>query len=269
MLKMKISTTSGYFSIISNVIFFTFLWIYGINEAKAQAKSVDLEAYQSVFELIFRDRAVAGQKLVSLLASKDLTLDQRHSLFIIKGVYHGVGGQLDTASYYLTRVIEESSDKNLRARAMHNLSIIYKERGDFERAGNFVRQALALFRELGNKEREAALYGEIAFLYQKLSFYDLALDYQLQAITILENMPEKYKKSLYIERQKLAELYVDMADYAFALGISEKSISFFKEIGDYLNAGLAHASYALLLGKTGKTSEALLEIDKAITKTRV
>ena len=262
---MKHTIISGYFSAIPSVFFFTFLWICSINDAKAQAKSQEIEAYQAVFELIFRDRALAGQKLDSLLAKKDLTPEQRQSLFIVKGVYHGVGGELDTASHYLTRVIEESSDKNLRARAMHNLSIIYKERGDFERAGDLVRQALALFRELGNKEREAALYGEMAFLYQKLSFYDLALDYQLQAITILENMPEKYKNSLHIERQKLAELYVDMADYAFALGISEKSISFFKEIGDQLNTGLALTSYAFSLGKTGRTPEALLEIDNAIT----
>lgn len=233
-----------------------------IAHAKSDTKSE--EPYLDIFELIFQNKPLARHKLDSLMRMETLTDLQRLHVHNINGIYHAVGGQMDSAFYYFSHVADKATDKNLRARAMHNLSIIYKERGDYTRAGGLVRQALQAFQELGNKDREAAMYGEMASIYNRLSFYDLALDYQLRSIEVLEGMPAKYQNSLYIEKHKLAGIYLSMQDYEFAVRILEQILPFFKARGDQMNSALVQINYSFALGQLGYKQEAVRQIDQAI-----
>lgn len=252
-----------YFPLLTRYLYpFVYLLIFVAvsQSAYAQPGNSKKNQYQDVFNLIFKDGRKAKIKLDSLKELNSLTLLQRIDLYNITGVYHGVQGQLDSAAYYFNYVTQHTKDKDMLARALHNLAIIQKQRAKYEEASELVGRALKLFQEVGNQEREAVMYGEMANIYKSISLYELALEYQLKAIEIQEQLKRDDPHSLNLERQKLAEIYLTLGDYEFAGRIYEQNMPFFKERGDRVNYTLLLINYsrALADSKRGKESEKMI-----------
>jgi tetratricopeptide (TPR) repeat protein len=230
------------------------------SDGQDQVKSVE-----KVFELIRSDRAKAKAQLDSFRAVTDLTPVARMTLLRFYGIYYAINGQLDSAEYYFRYVGDHAIPNSiLRGKALFNLSVIHKNRGQFEQALEFLGQALKIYEEVGDKRLVAEVYGEIASVNKTQGYLDISLDYLLRAIQILESNPGSSQYAITVERQKLANTYLMTGDYEFAVKMLEQVLPSFLEQKDMVNYGLTEASYSLALTKTGRFEEADKAADRAL-----
>ncbi|MFM7155893.1 MAG: tetratricopeptide repeat protein, partial [Bacteroidota bacterium] len=230
------------------------------SDGQDQVKSVE-----KVFELIRSDRAKAKAQLDSFRSVTDLSPMARMTLLRFYGIYYAINGQLDSAEYYFRYVGDHAIPNSiLRGKALFNLSVIHKNRGQFEQALEFLGQALKIYEEVGDKRLVAEVYGEMASVNKTQGYLDISLDYLLRAIQILESNPGSSQYAITIERQKLANTYLMTGDYEFAVKMFEQVLPSFLEQKDMVNYGLTEASYSLALTKTGRFEEADKAADRAL-----
>ena len=230
------------------------------SDGQDQVKSVE-----KVFELIRSDRAKAKAQLDSFRAVTDLSPMARMTLLRFYGIYYAINGQLDSAEYYFRYVGDHAIPNSiLRGKALFNLSVIHKNRGQFEQALEFLGQALKIYEEVGDKRLVAEVYGEMASVNKTQGYLDISLDYLLRAIQILESNPGSSQYAITIERQKLANTYLMTGDYEFAVKMFEQVLPSFLEQKDMVNYGLTEASYSLALTKIGRFEEADKAADRAL-----
>lgn len=232
----------------------------------AQSDGEDqVKKVEKVFELIRSDRAKAKVKLDSFNAVTDLTPTARMTLLRYYGIYYAINGQLDSAEYYFRYVSDHAiPNSTLRGKALFNLSVIHKNRGQLDEALDLLGQAQKIYEEGGEKRYIAEVYGEMASVNKILGYLDISLDYLLKSIQILENLPNSSQYAITIERQKLANTYLQTGDYDFAIKIFEQVLPSFMEQKDMVNYGITEASYALALTNAGRLDEANKAADRAI-----
>jgi tetratricopeptide (TPR) repeat protein len=83
------------------------------------------------------------------------------------GIYYAINGQLDSAEYYFRYVGDHAIPNSiLRGKALFNLSVIHKNRGQFEQALEFLGQALKIYEEVGDKRLVAEVSRRNGFSQQ-------------------------------------------------------------------------------------------------------
>ncbi len=230
------------------------------SDGQDQVKSVE-----KVFELIRSDRVKAKAQLDSFRAVTDLSPNARMTLLRFYGVYYAINGQLDSAEYYFRYVSDHAIPNSiLRGKAIFNLSVIHKNRGQLEEALDLLGQAQKIYEEAGENRLVAEVYGEMASVNKIQGYLDISLDYLLRSIQILENSPSSSPYAITIERQKLANTYLQTGDYEFAVKIFEQVLPSFMEQKDMVNYGITEASYSLALTRTGRFEEAERAADRAL-----
>lgn len=224
----------------------------------AQSDGQDqIKNIEKVFELIRSDRAKARVKLDSLNAATDLSPLAKMTLLRYYGIYYGINGQLDSAEYYFRYVGDHAVPNSiLQGKSLFNLSVIYKKRGQLEEALRLLDQALKIYENAGEQRFIAEVYGEMASVYKIQGYLDISLDYLLKSIQILENIPNASQYAITIERQKLANTYMQTGDYEFAIKIFEQVLPSFLEQKDMVNYAITEASYSLALVNNGRYEEA-------------
>ena len=68
---------------------------------------------------------------------------------------------------------------------------MYHSRGEYAKAEEYLNNAHAIQRELGNKEGEAACYGNLGSVSQSLGEYGKAEEYQRKALAIGKEIGNK------------------------------------------------------------------------------
>lgn len=229
-------------------------------DEEAQVKSVE-----KVFEIIRSDRMKARVQLDSFRSVTDLSPKARMTLLRFYGIYYAINGQLDSAEYYFRYVSENAAPNSiLRGKALFNLSVIFKNKGQAEQALDLLNQALKIYENAGEQRFIAEVYGEMASVNKNLGYLDISLDYLLKSIQILENIPGSSQYAITIERQKLANTYLLTGDYEFAIKIFEQVLPSFLEQKDMVNYAITEASYSLALTNAGRFAEANKSVDIAL-----
>lgn len=100
--------------------------------------------------------------------------------------------------------------------------------GDLDSALYYFSRKLAIDRELGKKEGEAAALNNIAGIYRQKGDYDKALEYYRQALDLIKD--DKEKATAY---NNIASVYLDKGDYSKAIEYFQKAIELGERVGDY------------------------------------
>ena len=120
----------------------------------------------------------------------------------------------------------EEKDEDLATLA-NNLSTIYQDMGQLDRALEFQLKALAIKEAVLDKNHPslATSYNNVSMIYQDMGQLDRALEFQLKALAIREAVLDKNHPSLAQSYHNLSYNYQDMNDNATALAYAEKAVA--------------------------------------------
>jgi len=138
--------------------------------------------------------------------------------------------------------------------------------GEYGKAEEYFEKALAIRKEIGDKQREASDLSKLGTVFCSLGNYDKAKEYHKKALAIREEIGDR--KGEAADCGNLGTLFYSLGEYDKAKEYLEKALAIRKEIGDregeaadYGNLGTVFCA----LGEYGKAKE-YLEKATAISK---
>ena len=130
---------------------------------------------------------------------------------------------------------EQIENKEVQAKALGNIGIVYRSLSDYPRALNYFGRALALNEELGNKSGVATYLGNIGTVHRNLSDYPRALNYFGRALALNEELGNKAGVATCLGN--IGTVHSHLSDYAHALEYLGRALSLDEELGN--KAGMA------------------------------
>lgn len=156
------------------------------------------------------------------------------AMYNIYGIYYGMRGNNDSLIYYQKKSISYLEEyPHLKAASLKNLSIGYRNKGEFESALTNLNLALEINRRIKNNVGIAVDYGEMASVYSTMSNYEKSVSYLLKGIEILKQ--EKEPEKLPALEQKLANTYLAQRNFKFAIDLYKDCLKDFKRLGQMKN----------------------------------
>lgn len=225
---------------IYSILFFSIINIYGQD-------SLLYKKQEDAFRLIFENREKAIVLIDSLISEYEhVQTHVQGKNLSNKGVYYAVQNQLDSSIYYFEQALHiTEKDHVFYPNLSNNLAIVYKKKGYYEQALDVLVEALNIAKQQDNFEALGKLYSETASLYRSLNQYDLAIEYSLKSIEV-DEQNNGNQKFIYNKKQRLANLYSDLGNYAFAKDIYEEIIPYYNKtifidakVSSYLNYAAA------------------------------
>ena len=174
----------------------------------------------------------------------------------------------DSAEFYMKKALGYTKRYPLEHAKMYlNLAINYRIGSRYKESLEASEKAIEQFKKAGNQEGVGKAYGEMASNYNYMKNSEKALEYLKKAIAILKEAGSE--RELSIVKQKLANLYYNNGDFAFARDIYEEVLPVFaKENGtNYYITLLSYADCLIQLEENYKgAEEALKEVENAFQR---
>jgi class 3 adenylate cyclase/Tfp pilus assembly protein PilF len=202
----------------------------------------------------------AINQAIQMLAEKELTnepmLHCRLLLALTESLWRR--GLCQQALLYAEQALSLThsiNDRNLEAKALGYIGIIYTYLSDFSRALVYMDKAMLLNQELHNKPAIAGMQINIGNIYQKLGDYSIALENYSKAVTVFEGLGNQVDTARAMG--SIGMVYMRIGDYAHALESCGKALTAFEELGDKSGA-------AGIIGNIGTVYEQLSDFPRAL-----
>lgn len=166
----------------------------------------------------------------------------------------------DSAEFYMKKALDYTEKYPLSRAKMHlNLAINYRMGSRYEESLQAADSALKYYKIAGNKDGEGIVYGEIGSNYNYMQDSEKALEYLKKSIAILSEVGNMTELS--IVKQKLANLYYNNGNYAFARDLYEEVLPQFakNKSSNYYYTLLSYADCLVQLEENFKGAEESLK----------
>jgi two-component sensor histidine kinase len=182
---------------------------------------------------------------------------QMESLMALGGVFDEKGDEVQAAaSYRLTiLLLEKIKDPLQRARAWYQLGYCYpRSAAKMPEKIKAFGQALALYRQLGNKEREALTLKEIADVHLQQGKFAQSLAELIEVLRLQKSIHSSY---LHYTYDLLVAVYNKMGNYGAALRYALVSIESAQACGDTVSIEYFRSRLGNLYMQLGEHQKAL------------
>ena len=135
------------------------------------------------------------------------------------GVVYINRGDYDKALEYFKQALEIREKSIGKADSYNNIGIVYNNRGNYDKALEYLKQALDIYEKVLGKEHPdtAASYGNIGTIYANRGDYEKAVEYYKLAVDIYEKVLGKEHPDTAISYNNIGVLYMNRGDYDKAL----------------------------------------------------
>ena len=148
------------------------------------------------------------------------------------GIVYKTKGELDKALEYYGKALElneELGRKEGMAIQLGNIGIVHKIKGELDKALEYHGKALELNEELGRKEGIAADLGNIGIVYQIKRELDKALEYHGKALELDEEL--RRKEGIAADLGNIGIVYGIKGELKKALEYLENALELYEELG--------------------------------------
>ena len=152
------------------------------------------------------------------------------------GTLYGEKGEYEKALQYLENALshlKEDDDLATRAVILTNLGVIYTINGDFEKAVWNLKTAIEKFESLNDTRRASRVYHNIGMLYTRMEKYDEALDEFNKCIS--HSLDNDYLSNCAIAYVGKAYIYTKLNNSALADAYTDKAMEIAYKINDTLS----------------------------------
>lgn len=242
------------------------------------------------FSYIFNDEKKAKEflrKSEKIALFKKLLYGQ-NEILNIKGIFHDISGNSDSAKYYFQKSLVFSKKHNFKvmeARSVNNLGMYNWNRGNWNKALSYFFAALKINDKLpvDKKINESICYNNIGLIYQELNLFDKAISFhnKAYAIRLKDNLYKDQAMSLnnigicwrYKKDNKKAILIfnkgIDVAKKSNNLiecsKITENLGSVYLDLENYQKALLLNLEAKKIRGKNGLSPKEEILLDTHIS----
>lgn len=220
-------------------ILFLFPILLNGQEGNFDYKAQEAKIKKYIFSQPDSTRAV----IEYVLSQKNLHDSIRGTVYNIYGIYYGNLGKNDSSIvYYKKSIAILKNYPRIKTMPLMNISVAYRNRGEYDISFNYLEDALKINKKLGLKVNEAMVYSNMSSNYQFTEEYDKAVEYLLLAIDIIKKEGEMaYLVNL---NQKLANTYMKLRNFTFAKDMYEECLAEFRAQNDKVNHALTLINYA-------------------------
>ncbi|MFB2838870.1 tetratricopeptide repeat protein [Floridanema evergladense] len=152
-------------------------------------------------------------------------------------------------------IYREIGDRDGEKRSLANLGIAYRNLGDYRKAIDYQQQSLAIAREIGDREGEGAALLSLGVAYYSLIDYHKAIDYLQQSLEIAKEIGNRQLEGKSLGN--LSNVYRSLGDYRKAIDYSQQSLSIARKIGDRKDEGAALSNLGAAYSSVGDYRQAI------------
>jgi len=156
---------------------------------------------------------------------------------------------LDDALLYYSRSLSLAKDlgnTDMQASVLNNIAIIYKEKGELDKALSYYKDSLNL---QTNEKEKATIYNNIANIYSYKGDYQKAVEYYQKAIEIADRYGDYHSASKH--KLNLGDTYRRMKDYENAEKYLSEGLEGVKKLGDKYSEATGYEFFGWLYKDKG------------------
>jgi tetratricopeptide (TPR) repeat protein len=146
------------------------------------------------------------------------------------------------------------------------LGTCYRDIGQITRGIDLHQQALATFRQTGNRAGEAIVLGNLGLCYYQLGQIAQAIDLYEQALTITRQIGGRVSEGSALGN--LGGCYRDVGQYARAINRFEQALTIHRQAGNRVGEGSALGNLGLCYRDLGQLTRAIDLEEQALTASR-
>ena len=201
-----------------------------------------------------------AEKLFGDLLKEELTMDRRFEILTDLGWFYYTQKEYDRAektyNNALTLLKKGSLDNRMLAgKLYYNLSVLYQQKGELEKAESYARYEFELGERGKNSFHRAAGLNMLAMLEQYRRRYDRAIDYYRKALKFLQKT-EDLPRRLHV-LSNLARLLFSYGDIETSRRFYSEAVSEAKKLGNLYEISLQYNLYGRILLREGDWKEGL------------
>ena len=230
----------------------------------AQEQVVEL-LYLGIYAMMFmaysqlnnhRSTIICGRKLVNIFRGLGLRAKEGKLTFALAKLYNLQSKYKEAKGLYkkALSIMIETGEKEMEAACYGNLGTVFQSLGEYGKAEEYQRKALAIRKEIGDRKGEAASYGNLGSVSQSLGEYGKAEEYQRKALAIRKEIGDRQGESRCYGN--LGTVFESLGEYGKAEEYQRKALAIMTEIGD-------REGEATCYGNLGTVFESLGEYGKA------
>ena len=149
-----------------------------------------------------------------------------------------------------------------KADSMSDLGECYRVLGEFTQAIDLFEQALAIDREIGDRNREATALGSLATCYGELGQFTQAIEIFEQALAIDQEAGNR--RGEVVGLGSLGNCYGFLGQTRRAIGLYEQALAIAQELGDRNSEAIALGCLATRYGELGQAARAIDLYEQAL-----
>ncbi len=146
------------------------------------------------------------------------------------------------------------SDRQGIGNTLNNIGIVYYRIGQYQRALQYYKRALAIHREIGDKMGENDDLTNIAVVYRKLRQYQTALEYHKQTLEIRRDIGDKW--GVVNSLTNIGMTYRKLEQYQTALEYHKQALEIRRNVGEKLGIGYSLNNLGLVCHGLGEYQQA-------------
>ena len=180
------------------------------------------EWYDSIFKKVANNPDEGRIALIEYKTQNKLSKKEQGIFSNLMGLSFALNQDWDSSLFYFNQsLMFLDSNDAMYPKVLVNMGIVYRSSNQLLKSSNILLKARFIAKNNENDEALALVYGELSSVMRLSGINQNAVDYLLKSIEILNKLQLKTNK-IFIEKQKLANLYLENKDYVFAKRIYDK-----------------------------------------------
>ena len=160
----------------------------------------------------------------------------------------------------------ELGERSWVANSLFRIGLAYRDLSQYQKARDSFEQALSIYQELRNRAGEGSTLYQIGASYGGLGRSEKSVEYLQQALSIAREL--KTRESEGVAIGGLAAIYLRMGRYEKSIEYCEQALALYREVKDHRNEGLMLNNLAVNYFNLGRYEKSIVYVEQALTISR-
>jgi tetratricopeptide (TPR) repeat protein len=161
------------------------------------------------------------------------------------------------------RIHGRITEPGLNADHLNSLGLCRLSLGEYRQAIDLFTQALAIFRDIGDRQGEGSVLANLGICYRRLGDYRQAINLYTQALAIFRDIGDRQGEGNALVN--LGSCRGSLGDYRQAIDLFTQALAIFRDIGDRSGDGTVLANLGSCRASLGEYRQAIDLFTQALT----